>query len=68
MCTHSYSYFLPNLQEYRKKRSKNKYIFVVSISNIQCFIVIVIYFDIIYYCQVDPLPHYITDGLVPGSG
>ena len=66
MCTHSfYSFFFPNLD--RKEVKINTFI-VVSISNIQCFIVIVIYFDIIYYCQVDPLPHYITDGLVPGSG
>ena len=66
MCTHSsYCFFIPNLD--RKEVKINTFI-VVSISNIQCFIVIVIYFDIIYYCQVDPLPHYITDGLVPGSG
>ena len=66
MCTHSsYCFFIPNLD--RKEVKINTFI-VVSISNFQCFIVIVIYFDIIYYCQVAPLPHYITDGLVPGSG
>ena len=48
MCTHSsYCFFIPNLD--RKEVKINTFI-VVSISNIQCFIVIVIYFDIIYYC------------------